>query len=208
MSLPALSTTNDVCKRKKKILDIQRHMVQLSSENWFTAGNFQCQIRITQRMKTHKRKDLKRNLRLVCQMKEWTNFFFFYLTWGKLLALVSQGTESRWKTIQQGRLRTMSCGRGWYLGTAVCNSEQLFWNIVSWSLSIYVISQFPRYCLILGDPKFLFCWNKQTSKQTLLWSSNFIIPLLKLFLWISCAGESASFWQILMVIGRVLVTES
>lgn len=135
-------------------------------------------------------------------------FFFFYLTWGKLLALVSQGTESRWKTIQQGRLRTMSWGRGWYLGTAVCNSEQLFWNIVSWSLSIYVISQFPRYCLILGDPKFLFCRNKQTSKQTLLWSSNFIIPLLKLFLWISCAGESASFWQILMVIGRVLVTES
>lgn len=62
MSLPALSTTNDVCKRKKKILDIQRHMVQLSSENWFTAGNFQCQIRITQRMKTHKRKDLKRIL--------------------------------------------------------------------------------------------------------------------------------------------------
>lgn len=105
MPLPVLSTTNDICKRKKKILEIQRHRVQLSPETWFTAGNFKCQIRNKNTENedhahtTHKRKYLKRSMRLVCQMTEYKKKkkkgFSFYLAWGKLPASVSQGIESR-----------------------------------------------------------------------------------------------------------------
>lgn len=59
---------------------------------------------------TQKRKDLKSNVRLMSQMRECKNFLYFYLAWGKLPVLVSQGAESGWKSVQQGVLRTVSWG--------------------------------------------------------------------------------------------------
>ena len=43
-------------------------------------------------------------------MTESKRFFSFYLAWGQLVALVSQGKESRWKAVQQGILRTIYWG--------------------------------------------------------------------------------------------------
>lgn len=134
----------------------------------------------------HMGKNLKRSMRLVCQMTESKNFFYFSLAWGNLSALLSQGEVSRWKAIQQGILKT------------IYSIAEVSWDcpVQQWVFALrhstYMIYGFPKYCLVLGDLRFLLCW-----KDILLWSPEFKILLIRLFLWTSCVERVPAFGRYL-----------